>query len=194
MSKSDTLHGQASQSISSETYSGADNESRHELVERVFNEHNETLLRFLRVRLQSDAEAQEVAQEAYVRLLKLDEPGAISYVRAFLFKIATHLAVDRMRQRKRADKHIRLSFFEGVQPSEEDTELVQEKIRLVNGYINELPPKCRKVFLLNRLEGLSTAEIAAQMLMSSRMVRKYLVRATEYCRTRLDEALGENRE
>ena len=169
----------------------APGESRRELIERLFKEHNETLLRFLRVRLQSDAEAHEVAQEAYVRLLKLDEPEAVSYMRAFLFKVASNLAVDRMRDRQRAAKHLRLMFFQEVQSSEEEVELVQEKIRLINGYVNELPPKCRKAFLLSRLEGFSTAEIAKQMALSNRMVRKYLARATEYCRHRLDEELGD---
>lgn len=167
-------------------------ESRSDMIQRLFNEHNETLLRFLRVRLQSDAEAHEVAQEAYVRLLKLDEPEAVSYMRAFLFKIASNLAVDRIRERQRAAKYSTLTFFDEFRPSTEDEELVQEKIRLVNDYINELPPKCRKAFLLNRLKGLSTAEIAKQMLLSDRMVRKYLARASEYCRTRLDEELGDH--
>lgn len=169
-------------------------ESRRELIERLFKEHNETLLRFLRVRLQSDAEAHEVAQEAYVRLLKLDEdkPEVVSYMCAFLFKIASNLAVDRMRQRQRAAKNLRLMFFDEAQSSQEDVELVQEKIRLISGYISELPPKCRKAFLLSRLKGLSTAEIAKQMVLSNRMVRKYLVRATEYCRHRLDEELGDH--
>ena len=164
--------------------------SRRDLIERLFNEHNEALLRFLRIRLQSDAEARDVAQEAYVRLLKLDEPGAVSYLRAFLFKTASILAIDRMRERQRATKYLTLNFFEEIQQSEENSELVREKIRLINTYINELPPKCRKAFLMSRFHGLSTAEIAKLMLLSNRMVRKYLVRGTEYCRVRLDEDMG----
>lgn len=168
--------------------------SRRGIIEDLFKEHNENLVRFLRVRLQSDAEAHEVAQEAYVRLLKLDEPEAVSYMRALLFKIASNLAVDRIRARQRASKHLNLTFFEEATPSVEEVELAKEKIRLINLYINELPPKCRKVFLLNRLQGFSTEEIAQQMSLSSRMVRKYLVRATEYCRTRLDDDLGDRRD
>lgn len=164
--------------------------SRRDLVENLFREHNESLLRFLRARLQSDAEAHEVAQEAYVRLLKLDEPGAISYLRAFLFKIASNLAFDRMREKKRAANYVKLTFFEEISPSEEQKELLAEQVRLVSGYIEELPPKCRRVFLLNRFHGLSTTEIAAMTQLSDRMVRKYLTRATEYCRMRLDETLA----
>src|SRR5262249_51144603 len=72
---------------------------RARLIERLFREHNDSLLRYLAARLGSRQEAQEVAQEAYVRLLKLDTPGAVSYLRAFLFKTASNLVVDRLRTR-----------------------------------------------------------------------------------------------
>src|SRR5690242_6580305 len=57
-----------------------------ELIERLFREHNEALVRFMLARLRSRQAALEVAQEAYVRLLSLDQPGAVSYLRSFLFK------------------------------------------------------------------------------------------------------------
>src|ERR1044072_9185346 len=72
-----------------------------ERITRLFSEHNESLVRFLSVRLHSVQEAKEVAQEAYVRLLSLDDSGAVSFLRAFLFKTAANLAVDRLRSRNR---------------------------------------------------------------------------------------------
>ncbi len=66
-------------------------------VARLFREHNEALVRFLALKLRSQQAAQEVAQEAYVRVLSLDKPGAVSFLRAFLFKTAANLAVDRIR-------------------------------------------------------------------------------------------------
>src|SRR5687768_4480615 len=72
--------------------------SHSEAIERLFREHNESLIRFLLLRLRSYQAAREVAQEAYVRLLSLHEPGAVSYLRAFLFRTAAHLAIDRQRR------------------------------------------------------------------------------------------------
>lgn len=68
-------------------------------VERLFREHNRALVSFLAARLGSEQEAREVAQEAYVRLLRLDHPSASSFLRAHLFHIAANLAIDRLRQR-----------------------------------------------------------------------------------------------
>src|ERR1700744_5689079 len=79
-------------------------ESRASVVERLFREHNEALLRFLRGRVGSRNEALEIAQEAYVRLLSLDQPGAVSYLRAFLFKTAANIAIDRHRRDQSYDK------------------------------------------------------------------------------------------
>lgn len=70
-------------------------------IERLFREHNEALLRFIAAKLGSEQEAREVAQEAYVRLLSLHKPEAVSYLRAFLYKTAANLAFDRLRQRAR---------------------------------------------------------------------------------------------
>ena len=46
-------------------------ELRSTVIQRLFEEHNRTLIGFLRARLRSEAEARDVAQEAYVRLLQL---------------------------------------------------------------------------------------------------------------------------
>src|SRR5262245_30600732 len=69
-------------------------------VAELFREHNRTLIGFLAARLKSEQDAREVAQEAYVRLLQLDRPGAVSFLRSYLFRTAANLATDRLRQRQ----------------------------------------------------------------------------------------------
>src|SRR5688572_5593177 len=88
---------------------------RSALVERLFREHNEALVRFIFARVRSYQVAREVAQEAYVRLLSLDEPGAVSYLRAFLFKTAANLAVDRLRSDESQARAAELPFFQDLQ-------------------------------------------------------------------------------
>src|SRR5579859_522154 len=85
-------------------HAGDSGESRAAVIERLFREHNEALLRFLRGRVGSCNEALEIAQEAYVRLLSLDQPGAVSYLRAFLFKTAANIAIDRRRRDRSYDR------------------------------------------------------------------------------------------
>jgi RNA polymerase sigma-70 factor (ECF subfamily) len=159
-----------------------------ELIEKLFREHNDALIRFLTLRLHSSQAAREVAQEAYVRLLSLHEPGAISYLRAFLFRTAANLAVDRQR---REDVHSRATalplfheFTDGRTP-ERRVAGVQE-IQYLDGLLAELPPKCRQAFILNRFYGVDFAAIAQEMGMSERSVRAYVERALLHCRERMD--------
>lgn len=168
-----------------------DPQQRTELVTRLFREHNEALIRFLALRLRSQQEAKEVAQEAYVRLLKLDQPGAVGFLRAFLFKTAANLAVDRIRHEQMARRVARDSkFLEelSAQPTPEKLVTDAQELKLVERLIDELPPKCRRAFLLHKVYGLDFADIAKQMGLGERMVRTYVCRAILYCRAGLDAA------
>lgn len=165
-------------------------DARSQLIERIFREHNEALLRFLALRVRSQQAAKDIAQEAYVRLLQLDQPGAVSYLRAFLFKTAANLAVDHIRHEQTARRIKQTKLFEALTaPStpEQSTDGAQE-LRLVEQLIAELPPKCRRAFLLHRVSDLDISDIALQMGLSERMVRTYVVRALVYCRTALEAA------
>jgi RNA polymerase sigma-70 factor (ECF subfamily) len=163
-------------------------DARAALVERLFREHNQALLRFLVSKLQSQQEAKDIAQEAYVRLLKLDTPDAVSYLRAFLFKTASNLAIDRLRTRQAETRRLEMEFFE-EQPFEPDPEnrvTAAEDLRVIEQSLRKLPPKCRQAFLLRRLDGLSCAEIARRMQIPERTVRHYITEAIVYCRSRLE--------
>jgi RNA polymerase sigma factor (sigma-70 family) len=159
-------------------------------VARLFREHNSALLRFAAAKLGSEQEARDVAQEAYVRLLQLDRPETIGYLRAFLFKIAANLAMDRLRARKRVPAGPALAAEDLVQfeLSPERQCAGQQMMWVLRAALAELPAKCREIFILHRVEGLSRAEIAAQVGLGERMVRLYMARALEHVRRRLDEA------
>ncbi len=163
-------------------------ESRASVVERLFREHNEALIRFLRGRLGSHNEALEVAQEAYVRLLSLDQPGAVSYLRAFLFKTAANIAIDRGRRHQTFDKVAgRQLFPELTETRTPERQLSAEQtLRHLGTLIERMPPKCRESFVMNQIQGLDTATIALRLGITDSMVRKYVVRALLYCRARID--------
>lgn len=157
-------------------------------IERIFREHNETLVRFLMARLRSRSAALEVAQEAYVRLLSLDEKNTISYLRAFLFRTAANLAVDRLRREKVHDRATQLPLFhELVDHRTPDRRVAAEQELLkVTRILAALPPRCRQAFVLHRFDELDYSTIARKMKLSERMVRTYVVRALLFCRAQLD--------
>lgn len=165
-----------------------------QLIERLFREHNEALLRFLLTRLHSAQDAREVAQEAYVRLLSLDTPGAVSYLRAFLFQTAANLALDRLR---RGQVHHRATaqpmFDEWIDSRTPERRVAGgQEIERLQRLLEALPPKCQRAFLLNRCYGMDFDAVAKEMGLKTRMVRTYVVRALLYCRSQMDkETSGE---
>lgn len=159
-------------------------------VERLFNEHNTALLRFIAAKIGSMEEAEEVVQEAYVRLLQLDCPSTVSFLQAFLFKTASNLAIDRLRQRGRRSNVISLPEVDfAVFNLTPDRQLSGEQaITIVNAAVTRLPPKCREAFLLHRVHEMHVEEIAKRMGIGVCMVRRYIARGLEYVRQCLDTA------
>jgi RNA polymerase sigma factor (sigma-70 family) len=162
------------------------------MVSHLFREHNRMLVGYLTSRLRSVHEAKEVAQEAYVRLLQLQNPGAPGLLRAYLFKTATHLAIDRLRHRAVQQSAERGELFDGLMGGGTDNDdpaqqlEARERTEDLLEFLQELPVKCRGVFELHRLEGLTQHEVGARLGLSERMVRRYVTYAMLYCRLRLD--------
>lgn len=162
---------------------------RAALVSELFRNHNRMLVRFLQSRLQNPQEAREIAQEAYVRLLELERTGAVGFLRAYLFRIASNLAIDRLRSRntrERIDAHCPDSLDEVTQEGPVEREVfAADEMRVFWASLAELPEHFRQAFVMHRLENLSTGEIALKIGKSERMVRRYIVHALTYCRCRL---------
>ncbi len=159
---------------------------RADKVSRLFREHNRALVLFLASRLKDIQTAREVAQEAYVRVLELENLSAVGFLRSYLFKIAGNLAIDRLRQQQSRARLDRISdlddFFDGLPP--ERTIIAREELAFLGRVVGELPAKYQQAFRLHRLEDQSFEDIARQMGIKDRMVRRYVTNALLYLRLR----------
>ncbi|HEY8509658.1 MAG TPA: RNA polymerase sigma factor [Steroidobacteraceae bacterium] len=164
-----------------------DADDRTAVVARLFREHNRALVGYLVTRLKNEQEAKEVAQEAYVKILQLEQkPGAASFMRAYLFRVAANLAIDRIRQRQTRSRLDRLEsiddFFE--EPVGERQVIAEQELALLRRAVAELPARCHQAFRMHKLEDRSFAEVAGLMRVTERMVRKFVSRALVYIRLR----------
>jgi len=162
-------------------------DARNSALAELFVAHNKELLSFLMTRL-GEAEAREVAQEAYARLLRLDQSETSSFLRAYLFKIAANLSIDRLRHRQTlrvTQAQIGLLHELQTAPDPEELTAREQEARLAAAYLSELPDACRRAFLLYRVYEYSLAEVAAEMGVSERMIRYYIVQAMDHCRVRM---------
>jgi len=175
--------------------SATSREERAQLVGRLFQEHNRALVSFLRTKLHNDQEAREVAQEAYVKLLQLESPGVVSFLQAYLFKIASNIAVDRIRHQivgERLAQEEALLFDEvDESASPERQYLAHDELDRISEAMKDLPEKCRQAFTQHVLLERPLMEVAAEMKLSTRMVRYYIVRGLEVCRNVRNDRLKE---
>lgn len=158
-------------------------------VTRVAAQHGDDLLRFLSRRVATAADARDLAQEAYVRLLRLQHKEHIRNPQAYLYRIAANLLHEF--QLKRASDAAGLRRWteeraESVEPVTVDRAVESMAMgRHLQNVFDELTPKCRAVLILHRREGMTYDEIAARLGISSRMVKKYLSTGLNHCRQRL---------
>jgi len=174
------IEGQPSAGVS------AGSSDRAAEVSQLFREHNRALVLFLASRLKDVQAAREVAQEAYVRVLELENLGAVGFLRSYLFKVAGNLAIDRMRQQQSRARLDRITdfddFLDNLQP--ERTVIAREELAFLGRVVGELPAKYQQAFRLHRLEDQPFEEIARQMGLKERMVRRYVTNALLYLRLR----------
>jgi RNA polymerase sigma factor (sigma-70 family) len=157
-------------------------------ISQLFRDHNRSLVLFLASRLKDMQAAHEVAQEAYVRVLQLQSPGAVSFLRSYLFKVAANLAIDRLRRQQSSARHDPVGVFEDFldESTPERSVIAQEELAFLGRVIAELPAKYKEAFRLHRVENESFKDIGHRMGLKERMVRRYVTNALLYLRLRRD--------
>lgn len=160
-------------------------------ISQLFREHNRALVLFLTSRLKDTQAAREVAQEAYVRVLQLEAPSAVSFLRSYLFRVALNLAVDRLRQeavrgRPSGSEPVAEDFLDEATP--ERVAIATDELENLGTWVSELPQKYQEAFRLHRLEERPFEQIAEQMGIKERMARRYVANALLYLRLRREGA------
>ena len=165
-------------------------ERRKRLLDQVFM-HRAALQKYLRRFTAGGEDIEDLVQEAYVRVCALPEGQVVDSPRALLFRIARNLAVDRARQRRsRATDDV--ADFEPLNVSSEEAE-PDEQVDLRRRFesfcaaVDNLPPLCRRVFVLRKVYQLSHAEIAEALGLSHSTIEKHVAKGLVRCRDRLKE-------
>lgn len=172
--------------------------ARRTKIEAIYRAYEARLLRFLKLRLGSEAEAQDAAQETFARLWKSGGQLHSDNVPALLFVTARNVATDMLRKRGRARQAgIQAADAEDGSADVRDDQAGPDRVlaaksdlALVVRILEELPPKCRYAFVSYRFDDRDYEDIAREMGVSQNMVRKYVLKAVSYCAARFEELEG----
>lgn len=161
-----------------------------------FLEHSVFLKRFLARFLQSAQDIEDVAQEAFLKAYSAEQDkGRIEKPKAFLFSIAKNLALNELSRKSRQmtdsiEECQAALFLEGGNRVDEYVEAC-DSIGLYCEAVANLPEKCRRVYLLRKVQGLSHKEIASHLGISVATVEKHLSVGVLSCRDYMARHGGE---
>ena len=160
-----------------------------------FERYRGAVTRYIQYLVRDATEAEDLAQEAFVRAHRqrdtLRDPAALE---SWLYQIATHVSIDRMRQRakaaeRQADEPVEeLPIADPAQPSPLTVIQQEEMSTCVQRYVAKLSDGYKAVLLLHDADGLTAKETAHLLQLPLTTVKMRLHRARQQLQAALNDA------
>ena len=152
-------------------------------VEVLYLDHHNWLTGWLRRRLGCPHSAADLAQDTFMRLLSARETPSIAEPRAFLTVVAKRVLFNHYRRQdlERAYLQALADMPEQLAPSEEERAIILQTLMELDQLLDGLPTPVKRAFLLAQVDGLSYADIGAQLGVSIATVKRHLNKAALRC-------------
>ncbi|MEJ0022822.1 MAG: sigma-70 family RNA polymerase sigma factor [Alphaproteobacteria bacterium] len=162
---------------------------------RLYFERKAQLTRFFAARSGSSTEAEDLMQELYLKI-RTAPPTEILNGPAYLYQLCLRLYQDRYRTKKRREKrdddYVQAERVGSASPDISDApspeDAVEWRLRLeqVMAAVETLPPQCRRVFRLHKLEGMDHQTVARTLGISRSSVEKHMISALRHLTRKLN--------
>lgn len=151
--------------------------------EALYSSHHRWLKNWLQFKLGSASDADDLAQDTFMRVLTGNTAQEIREPKSFLCTVARRVMVDFFRRNalERAYLDMLALMPEEQMPSPEQRQCLLETLQQIDTMLDGLGEKVRQAFLLSQLEGLTYPVIAGRLNVSVSSVKKYMAKATEHC-------------
>jgi len=156
--------------------------------ETLFNHYHKKLYYFAKGYLRSDEDAEDLIQEVFITIWKTrkDLKEYLSF-NSFLYTITYHSILKHFRKKGREKKYIdryAADLNEEFDSTSADVEY-REVLQRVNKYVEQLPEKRKRIFILSRFEGYNNTEIAEKLNISKKTVENQIYQALKFLREHL---------
>lgn len=153
-----------------------------------FNNYYKDLCNYL-LAISGDSElTEEIAQQAFVKLWYKRESLSIqdNALKPYFFRMAYNLFIDAKRKEKKKYKlleHLKVEAYSNL--VDIDNSQYEQKLKLIDDEIENLPDQCKRVFILGKKEGLKYQEISEKLHISIKTVEVHMSKALKRLRTQL---------
>jgi Mb-OB3b family methanobactin precursor len=155
----------------------------HQTIDCLYRRHHRDLITRARRLIGSD-EAEDVVQDAYLKMLEGDRGELVSNARGYVSKMTSTLAIDSLRRQRTHAKALaengawfHLPAREARLPAGLDSFGLASDVQAA---LMQLPRCCRRILFMSRILGFSHAEIAQELGVSVRTVNRNLIRALDH--------------
>jgi len=136
------------------------------------------LMQFLRRSWPNKSDIDDLAQEVYARVYEAAREKIPQPVKPFVFTIARNLLIDRVRHEQvvpiEAVADLETLGVAVDAPGPDRNVMAQDELRRLQAALEKLPPRCREVVVLGRIEGLSGKEISQRLGIGASTVSEHL--------------------
>lgn len=135
--------------------------------------------------------AQDIIQSVFIRTWEFRKKLNPKYsIKSFLFKTAYNEFINQY-WKTTSIKELETEFFAAInEVVEESEDTIEQLMAFVKKEIQNLPPKCKKIFLLSKQEGLTNHEISEHLNLSKRTVETQISKAYKLIRERVGEKIN----
>jgi RNA polymerase sigma factor (sigma-70 family) len=148
---------------------------------------NRSLFQFLSRRVRATVDIEDLAQETYLRLLRARDLSDVQNPQAYLLRVASHVVLEWRDHQPQPDSMVTLDedLLVDEQAPEFELEASMSQRRLEQA-LASVSPTMRAVLLLRVRDGRSCKDIAQDLEITVRQVRRYLARGYERLRTAME--------
>jgi RNA polymerase sigma-70 factor (ECF subfamily) len=167
-------------------------QDRSERIAGWVRKWNSGLTRFLERRVPARIDAQDLAQEVYLRLLRVEGFDSIAEPQAYLYRVAANVASEWRLRACHSKPHGADELETLLADASPEAELDEAQFSAaLDRALRELPPMVRGVMFLKLRDGMSHQEIAERLGVTVRIVRRCITRGYGELRQRLAGARSE---
>lgn len=158
-------------------------------LKEIFNKYHVQLFSLAQGVLRDEASAKDIVQEIFIDLWNRRHNSDIRVLSHYLTRAVRFQVLKNIRDSKNRDRHIEvLENIQFVNQTEEGINADELESSLTEA-VDQLPPRCKEVFVLSRYENLTHKEISSRLKISPKTIEVQITKALAHLRSFIDKTV-----